>query len=144
MKLQVFKAQAMYMSYTKVENLLLWQVWERACCWSPSKKWKWHSKSIGWLDKSRNKFCITGYLSFLISLLFESIQTCIFTNIFELQIHIESRKRKRRQQAADATIERLVSMGFERSKGNLSINTCIYDLPYLFDGKPFCLRQDVK
>ncbi|XP_044464617.1 NEDD8 ultimate buster 1 [Mangifera indica] len=33
-----------------------------------------------------------------------------------LQIHIESRKRKRRQQAADATIERLVSMGFERSK----------------------------
>ncbi|KAJ0090157.1 hypothetical protein Patl1_13955 [Pistacia atlantica] len=33
-----------------------------------------------------------------------------------LQVHIESRKRKRRRQAADATIEQLVSMGFERSK----------------------------
>ena len=35
-----------------------------------------------------------------------------------IQLDIESRKRKREQRAVNARIEELVSMGFDRSRGN--------------------------
>lgn len=35
-----------------------------------------------------------------------------------VQLDIESRKRKREQRAVNARIEELVSMGFDRSRGN--------------------------
>lgn len=37
--------------------------------------------------------------------------------LFDLQRDIESKKRKRQRQKDETTIERLVSMGFERSRG---------------------------
>lgn len=48
--------------------------------------------------------------------------------ILVMQMHIESRKKKRLRQAANASIEELVSMGFPREAGIVFVKFIYPDL----------------
>jgi hypothetical protein len=45
------------------------------------------------------------------------LQTIFILTFINIKVKIESRKRKRQQQAKDSAIEKIVQMGFERSRG---------------------------
>jgi len=50
-----------------------------------------------------------------------SLKTIFLLTLFNMKVNIESRKRKRQKAARDSEIEKVVQMGFERSRGTIVI-----------------------